>query len=108
MTSVACLAQTLQTPLTTTADHIAVQSGCIQRCRKLTGASLVQTLVLGWLHQQEAILNNLAQMATTLGVQISPQGLDRRFTERTASHLKQVLEVAVTQVMASDPVAISL
>ncbi len=108
MTSVADLAQTLQTLLTTTADHSAAQSGCIRRCRKLTGASLVQTLVLGWLHQPEATLHNLAQMAATLGVQISPQGLDRRFTEQTAICLKQVLEAAVTQVFASDPVAIPL
>jgi len=108
MTSAADLAQTLQTLLTSTADHIAAQTGCIRRCRKLTGASLVQTLVLGWLHQPEATLHNLAQMAATLGVQISPQGLDRRFTEQTASCLKQVLEAAVTQVIAGDPVAIPL
>ncbi len=108
MISVACLAQTLQTLLTTTADHIAAHTGCIQRRRKLTGASLVQTLVLGWLHQPGATLHNLAQMAATLGVEISPQGLDRRFTEQTASCLKQVLEAAVTQVIASDPVAIPL
>jgi len=94
--------------LTTTADHIAAQTGCIRRCRKLTGATLVQTLVLGWLHQPEATLHNLAQMAATLGVGISPQGLDRRFTERTAICLKQVLEAAMTQVIASDPVAIPL
>jgi Transposase DDE domain len=108
MTSVACLAETLQTLLTTTADHLAAQTGCIQRRRKLTGATLLQTLVLGWLQQPEATLHNLAQMAATLGVEISPQGLDRRFTEQTASCLQQVLEVAVAQAIASDPVAIPL
>ena len=108
MTSSVDLTQTLQTLLTTTADHIAAHTGCIRRCRKLTGATLVQTLVLGWLHQPQATLNNLAQMAATLGVAISPQGLDRRFTEQTASCLKAVLEVAVSQIIASDPVAIPL
>jgi hypothetical protein len=108
MTSRARLGQTLQTLLTTTADHLAAQTGCIQRRRKLTGATLLQTLVLGWLQQPEATLHNLAQMAATLGVEISPQGLDRRFTEQTASCLQQVLEVAVAQVIASDPVAIPL
>jgi hypothetical protein len=63
MTSIADLTQTLQTLLTTTADRIAAQTGCIQRLRKLSGASLVQILVLGWLHQPQATLNNLAQMA---------------------------------------------
>src|SRR5260370_37764114 len=108
MISVACLAQTLQTLLTTTADHIAAHTGCIQRRRKLTGASLVQTLVLGWLHQPGATLHNLAQMAATLGVEISPQGLDRRLTEQTGSCLKQVLEAAGTPAIASHPGAIPL
>jgi Transposase DDE domain len=108
MTSVSDLAQTLQTLLTTTADRLATSTGCIRRHRKLTGATLVQTLVLGWLHQPEATLHHLAQMSATLGVGISPQGLDRRFTEQTATCLKQVLDAAVTHMIASDPVAIPL
>jgi hypothetical protein len=47
-------------------------------------------------------------MAATLGVGISPQGLDRRFTEQTATCLRQVLDAAVTHMVASDPVAIPL
>jgi hypothetical protein len=99
MTSVADLAHTLQTLLTTTAEQLATSTGCIRRHRKLSGATLVQTLVLGWLHQPEATLHQLAQMAATLGVAISPQGIDHRFTEGTATFLKQVLDVAVTQVL---------
>jgi Transposase DDE domain len=108
MTSVAGLAQTLQTLLTTTADHLAIATGCIRRHRKLSGATLVQSLVLGWLQQPAASLHQLAQMAATLGVTITPQGLDHHFTEETATFLQQVLEAAVTQVLASDPVAIPL
>src|SRR5262249_40876617 len=108
MTSVACLAQTLQTLLTTTADHLATSTGCIQRHRKLSGATLVQILVLGWLQQPAATLHQLAQMAATVGVAITPQGIAHRFTEATATFLKQVLDAAVTQVLASDPVAIPL
>src|SRR5262245_42327229 len=108
MTSVACLAQTLQTLLTTTADHLATSTGCVRRHRKLTGATLVQVLVLGGPQQPAAALHQLAQMAATLGVVITPQGIDHRFTEATATFLKQVLDAAVTQVVASDPVAIPL
>ncbi len=108
MTSVTGLAQTLQTLFTTTADQLATSTGCIRRHRKLSGATLVQSLVLGWLQQPEASLHQLAQMAATLGVAITPQGIDHRFTKETATFLKQVLEVAVTQVLASDPVAIPL
>jgi hypothetical protein len=108
MTSVPDLAQTLQTLLTTTADQLATSTGCIQRYRKLSGATLVQTLVLGWLHQPAATLHQLAQMAATLGVAITPQGIDHRFTPATARFLQQVLDAAVTQVLASDPVTIPL
>src|SRR5262249_18060635 len=108
MTSVACLAQTLQTLLTTTADHLATSTGCIQRHRKLSGASLVQILVLGWLQQPAATLHQLAQMAAIVGVVITPQGSAHRFTEVTATLLKQILDAAVTQVLASAPVAIPL
>src|SRR5215472_12900769 len=108
MTTITDLAQTLQTLLTTTADHLATSSGCIQRHRKFNGATLVQTLVLGWLQQPAATLHDLAQMAATVGVAITPQGIDQRFTETTATFLQQVLEAAVSQVLASDPVAIPL
>ena len=47
-------------------------------------------------------------MAATLGVTITPQGLAKRFTPTTAAWLKQVLEVAVTHVIAAAPVAIPL
>jgi hypothetical protein len=105
MTSIADLARTLQTLLATTADHLAVSTSCFRRHRKLSGATMVQTLVLGWLQRPAATLHQLAQMATTLGVAITPQGLDHHFTEATATCLQQVLEAAMTQVLASDPVA---
>jgi hypothetical protein len=108
MTSVPALAHTLQTLLTTTADQLATSTGCIRRSRKLRGATLAQTLVLGWLHQPAASLHQLAQMAATLGVAITPQGIDHRFTPETATFLQQVLDAAVTQVLASDPVTIPL
>ena len=67
---------------------------------------LVQTLVLGWLHQPEASLGRLSQVAAALGVGITPQGLDQRFTPQLADCLEQVLATAVRQVVTSDPVAI--
>ena len=56
MTSVPDLTQTLQTLLTTTADDLATCTGGIRRHRKFSGASLVQTRVLGWLQQPTASL----------------------------------------------------
>jgi hypothetical protein len=47
-------------------------------------------------------------MAATLGVPISAQGVDQRFSERAALMLEQVLNAAVTQVVTANPVAIPL
>jgi len=44
----------------------------------------------------------------TLGLQISPQGLDQRLTETAADCLLAVLDAAAATVLAADPVAIPL
>jgi hypothetical protein len=102
------LADVLATVLTTTADAAASVTCFVQRHSKLTGARFVQTVVLGWLHQPQATLENLAQMAATLGVEISPQGLEKRFSEQASACLKAVLEAAVAQVITAHAAAIPL
>ena len=108
MTSVPHVARTMRTLLTTTAETAARQTGCVQRRSKLTGAGLVQTLVLGWLGTPAATLQQLAQMAARLGITITPQALHRRFTATTAACLAQVLATAVTQLICAEPVAVPL
>src|SRR5207245_1355101 len=72
------------------------------------GAKFVQTLVFGWLANPEATYEELAQTAATLGVRISPQGLEQRFTETAAQCVERVVQAAVQQVIAAAPVAIPL
>ena len=48
------LAATLQTLLTTEAEDAARATDWVRRCRQFRGATLVQTLVLGWLHDPRA------------------------------------------------------
>src|SRR4051812_39206223 len=74
------LATTLQSLLTTDADEAARASGWVRRCRRFRGATLVQTLVLGWLQQPRAPVDGLLETAADLGVEISAQALDKRFT----------------------------
>ena len=102
------VARTMRTLLTTTAERAARHTGCVQRRSKLTGAGLVQTLVLGWLAEPAATLQQLTPMAARLGITITPQALQQRFTAATAACLEQVLAVAVTQVIQAEPVAIPL
>ena len=60
------------------------------RRSKLTGAVFVQTLVFGWSEQPEAALNDLAEIASDLGVAITAQGLDER-TNKAAVTLFETL-----------------
>jgi hypothetical protein len=108
MTTVPQLAQTLQCVFTTTADAAARATGFVQRRSKLSGAAFVQALVFGWLADPHASLGALAQAAATVGVAISPQGLDQRCTEAAAAFLEAVLGAAVQAVIAAPPVAIPL
>lgn len=108
MPDLAQVAEALHQVLTNIADQAAHETGCIQRQRTFTGATLIQTLVFGWLHQPQATLEQLSQMAATVGVLVTPQGLDKRFTEALARCLRQVLEAAVAQVITSNQVVIPL
>lgn len=108
MRTIAEVAIALQSVLTETAEAAARATGCVQRVRKFCGATLVQTLVLGWLAQPEATVTQLSQMGVRLGVVASPQALDQRFTPALAACLERVLTAALGQVLSSEPSLIPL
>src|SRR6266480_583143 len=101
---VADVAEAMQIVLTSTAEAAACNSGFVQRRSKLTGPAFVQTLTFGWLSNPEATLEDLAQTASTVGVSISPQGLDQRFTPQAAACVLAVLQAAVARVLTADAV----
>jgi hypothetical protein len=90
---------------TSVADRAARQSRFVQRESKLTGEAFVQTLTFGWLRNPNATLEELAQAAASIGVTITPQGLDQRFGPQSADCLQRVLQEAVSRVIAANPVA---
>ena len=96
--------------MTTTTEEIAAAHSYVKRPdrAKFTPSTLVQTLVYGWLAQPAASVEHLAQMAGRLGVDVSPQAIDQRFTDATANLLHQVLMASVQQVIAADPVVIPI
>ncbi len=108
MTSIADLVPTLQTLLTTTADQAAHDTGCVRRVRVFTGATLVQTLVFGWLGNPDATLDPLAQSAATLGVSITGQGIADRFSPQSAACLAQVLAAAIQQTITATPTDLAI
>ena len=100
------VAKSMQAILTKSADIIGGETGFIKRLRKLSGSKFVQILVFGWLNDPKSTLEELCQSAAALGVEISPQGLNKRFTSEASDCLQKVLETSVSQVIADDPVAI--
>ena len=108
MASVTEIGQAIKSVLGTTASEVARQTGFTKRESKLTGAKFAQATVLGWLNKPEATLDGLGQAAAAVGVTISAQGLDQRFTPEAAALLQQVLNAALGQVIAADPIAIPL
>lgn len=108
MASIPQVAKVLRTVLTRVANRAARATRFVQRRSKLSGAKFVQTLVFGWLANPEATYEELAQTAATLGVKITAQGLEQRFTEAAAQGVERVLQAAVQQVITAAPVAIPL
>ena len=102
------VAEGMQAILTEAADIIGRKTGFIKRLRKLSGSGFVQTLVFGWLSNPDSTVEELCQTAAALGIDISPQGLNKRFTSEASDCLQKVLESAVSQVISDDPVAIPL
>lgn len=106
--TIAQVSKTIQSVLCETAAEVAAECGLIRRQRKVSGPNLCQTLVLGWLSNPEATLEELCQTGVAVGLEISPQGLDQRFTKETGEFLQRMLEEMIAVMFAVDPVATPL
>jgi Transposase DDE domain len=108
MTTIPQVARAMSEILTTTADDAARTTRFVQRQSPLGGGTFSQTLVFGFLSNPQASLEELTQTAAALGVEITPQALDHRFTPAAAACLEQILRAAIRRVMAADPGAIPI
>lgn len=108
MKNITQLTQKMRTVFGDIADQAGEQSGMIQRKRKLTGSTFVQTMVFGKMSNPEASFEALSQTASALGVAITAQGLEQRLDERAADCLQQVLGHAVEGMFATNEVEIPL
>lgn len=106
MTIISRISAAMQDVLTETAEKAGRATGFIRRQRKLTGANFCQTVVLGWLENPAATLEAICQTGPAVGLEITPQGLEQRFTKEAGDCLYQVLQAALSRVIESDPVAI--
>jgi hypothetical protein len=99
------LAAQMQALLEQAAEPIAWQAGCCERRSPLSGAALLQTVVLCCLAHPEPTVEDYAQVAAALGHPVTPQALDQRFTPGLARALEGLLAEAVRTVVARNPAA---
>jgi hypothetical protein len=99
--TVAHLAATLQDLFTAFADEAARDPGFVRRRRKLSGAAFVQALTFGWLDRPAAALDDLCEVAGTLGPALSCQGLDQRFRPPAVARVRAVLHEAVQRAITA-------
>jgi hypothetical protein len=102
------VATALQTTLGPELDAIGRQTGVIQRLRKFSGATLFKTVVLTLMKSRRAVTDDFVATAAQVGVKVTPEAVERRFTDKLISFLQEGLRHALRQVVAAHPVAIPL
>jgi hypothetical protein len=108
MPIIAQISQAMHNVLMDLADSLAKPTGFVKRQVKVTGSQFASMLVFGWLSKPNATLEDLCQFGAAIGLTISPQALDQRFTEEAAGFLRRLLEALVENVISADPVAIAI
>ena len=109
MVSISQLSTTLQSLLTQGAKESAKESRYeLRRAKKLPAEKFTQTMVFGAMDSPDLTLTHLTQTAAALGVEISPQGLDQRFSPQAATCLLGVLERSAAQAFSANAVPIEL
>lgn len=94
MPSVSGIVSSVQLLLGQWAVEVNKEHRVVQRERKFSVSTLVSTLVLGMLQKSHASARELATMAMLRGVEISPQGMDQRFTAQLADFLEHLFRRA--------------
>ncbi len=108
MTSIPRLSGMLRKLFFVEATELAREHGVIQRIRVFTGASLVQLFVFGWLQDPQAGPSALARFAGGLGLTLSKQAIEERFTMQTAEWLLAVLRRGIQYLVCAQAVSIPL
>ena len=110
MSTIPQVSQAMQQLLTSAAEAADIKLHYTKRPdrAKFTASTLTQTLVLGWLAHPDARVEQLAHSAARVGVEVSPQAIDQRFTLETAALLQEVLATSMQHLIAADPVALPI
>ncbi len=89
-------------------ERLAEAHAVIQRQRKFCGQSLLRMLVLTLLKKPDAKFADMALTAAQLGVYVSATAVEKRFTPALVDFLRDVLSLALQQLVAAEPLAMPL
>lgn len=93
------IAATVQSLFGIWADEADRETNVIQRKRKFSASTLAQTFVLGHLAHPDASDEDLARTAALVGVEVSTQAVEQRFSQRLADFLEVLFRKGVTALV---------
>src|SRR5438552_6824860 len=103
MSSISQVSETMQTILTSRAKALERESGFVERSTaQLDGPIFSQTTVLTWMQIPDASYTQLRHTAASLGVHVSNQAIEQRFSAASAQLLQTLLQEAVAEVISSE------
>jgi hypothetical protein len=83
------------------ADSLARQTQLVKRQRKISGSTFARILITAVLDNPLPSYTDLSQDAALLGVPITPQGLELRFTPEAAQFMREILSRLVERVITA-------
>lgn len=102
MTMVDRLADLLQSTFGALAEEAAEESGVIRRKRKFDASTLAKTFILALVAKPTANSEDIASMAVSVGVRISPQAIEQRYSYRLNAFFRALFSKMSVQIMRSD------
>jgi hypothetical protein len=108
MSIIGSVAVSLQTALGAELDQIGRRTGAIRRQRKFSGASLLKMVVLTLMKSPNPTTDDFVATAVQLGVTVTPEAVEKRFTERLAAFLRAALGHLLKHLVVMPPAAIPL
>jgi hypothetical protein len=102
MTIIAKVGAAIQRLFDKVSEAAAEKSGVIERKRKFTAATLLQTFVLGFLKNPKASDEDLAQMAVQCGAAVTPQAIEQRHSKKLVTFFQEVFQEGAKMVIGSN------
>ena len=108
MSIIGTVANVLQTVLGAGIDQIGRRTGVIKRQRKFSGSTLLKTVVLALLKCPNAKTDQFVTTAAQVGVLVTPEAVEKRFTPELVLFLRASLEHLLAHSMTASPAMIPL